>query len=95
MPNASFFDLATTSQVVKTALRISLIVGSILALINHGEGIVNLSLSSQNIIQILLTYLVPYGVSTYSSVKALQSRQNDSSTNTGAVTSNKPSQDKP
>jgi hypothetical protein len=42
MSNASFIDLATTAQVIKTAFRISLIVGSILALINHGEGIVNL-----------------------------------------------------
>ena len=75
MSHASFINLATTAQVVKTAIRISLIVGSILALINHGEGIVNLSLSTHNIIQILLTYLVPYGVSTYSGVKALQSQQ--------------------
>ena len=75
MSNASFIDLATTAQVIKTAFRISLIVGSILALINHGEGIVNLSLSTNNIIKILLTYLVPYGVSTYSGVKALQSQQ--------------------
>ena len=75
MSNASFIDLATTAQVIKTAFRISLIVGSILALINHGEGIVNLTLSTHNIIQILLTYLVPYGVSTYSGVKALQAQQ--------------------
>jgi len=75
MSNASFIDLATTAQVVKTAIRISLIIGTILALINHGEGIINLALSTQNISQILLTYLVPYGVSTYSGVKALQSQQ--------------------
>lgn len=75
MSESSFFDLATTAQVVKTAFRISLIVGSILAFINHGEGIISLSLSLQNILQILLTYMVPYCVSTYSSVRALQFRQ--------------------
>jgi hypothetical protein len=70
--NSGFLELALSSQVVRTAIRVSLIVGSILALINHGGAIAQMALSCENILQILLTYLVPYCVSTYSSVKALQ-----------------------
>ena len=42
------------------------------SLINHGGEILQLALGSENLLQILLTYMVPYSVSTYSSVKALQ-----------------------
>ena len=54
------------------ALKMSLIVGSILALINHGDAIFEGTLTLGNVVQIILTYLVPYSVSTYSSVKAIQ-----------------------
>jgi hypothetical protein len=47
-------------------------VGTVLALINHGDLILEMSLPRENILQILLTYLVPYSVSTYSAVKALR-----------------------
>ena len=67
-----FLALARTRGVVLSALKNALVVGSILALINHGGGILSLSLSQASILQIALTYLVPYSVSTYSSVRALQ-----------------------
>lgn len=54
------------------AFKMSLIVGSILALINHGDAIFEGTLTRANIYQIILTFLVPYSVSTYSSVKAIQ-----------------------
>ena len=68
----SFFKLAVSRQVVPRALKVALIVGTILALINHGEKILALSLSSQDVYKVLLTYLVPYGVSTWSAVRAIQ-----------------------
>jgi hypothetical protein len=46
----------------------------VLALINHSPAIFNLTFSTQNVVQIVLTYLVPYGVSTYSSVKAIMGK---------------------
>lgn len=55
-----------------TAVKISILVGTILALINQGDAILQMSLSKQNVAQIGLTYLVPYCVSTYSSVRAIQ-----------------------
>jgi hypothetical protein len=61
--------------VVLTALKVALVVGTILALINHGPALLALELSRQQILQIALTYLVPYCVSTYSSVVMLQNQQ--------------------
>ena len=60
--------------VVLTAIKVAIVVGTVLALINHGPALLALELSSQQIVQIALTYLVPYGVSTYSSVKMLQNQ---------------------
>ncbi len=68
----SFVKTALLDHVVFTAMRIALIVGTIIVLINHGATIMNNSLSVGNIIEIILTYMVPYFVSTYASVKALQ-----------------------
>jgi hypothetical protein len=72
IPNRSFVSLALTRQVVVMALKVSFVVGTILALINHGDNILEMSLSSKNVLQILLTYLVPYCVSTWSAVRALK-----------------------
>jgi len=47
-------------------------VGTILALINHGESVLTMTLSSQLLLKIALSYLVPYSVSTWSAVKSIQ-----------------------
>jgi hypothetical protein len=60
--------------VVLTAIKVAIVVGTVLALINHGPALLALELSRQQIMQIALTYLVPYSVSTYSSVKMLQNK---------------------
>ena len=60
--------------VMLTAIKVALVVGTVLALINHGPALLALELSRQQILQIALTYLVPYCVSTYSSVKVLQNQ---------------------
>lgn len=72
---SSSIAVALRPEVFKTALRISLVVGTILALINHSPAIFTLTLSPQNLFQILLTYLVPFGVSTYSSMKIIQNNE--------------------
>ena len=53
------------------AIRTSLVVGSLLALINHGDSILAGTLSGGAILKILLTYAVPYCVALYSSVSAM------------------------
>jgi hypothetical protein len=52
--------------------RVTLIVGSILVIINHGDAIVRGDLSAGRLLRIVLTVSVPYCVSTYSSVGALR-----------------------
>jgi hypothetical protein len=67
----TIINIAFRPEVFKTALKVSLLVGTILALINHSPAIFSLSITKQNLLQIILTYLVPYGVSTYSAVKVI------------------------
>ena len=54
------------------AIRTSLVVGSILALINHWDNIWASTLSSGAMLKILLTYAVPYCVALYASVSAMK-----------------------
>ncbi|HAB08207.1 nitrate/nitrite transporter NrtS [Alloalcanivorax sp.] len=58
--------------VLRRALRTSLLVGTLLVLINHGPTLWQGLLPP--LWQLLLTYLVPWGVSAWSSIAAI--RQN-------------------
>ena len=66
-----WFAIAFQAEIVKRSLRISLVVGSLLTLINNADVIwsdgVDLVLS----LKVLLTYSVPYAVSTYASVSTV------------------------
>jgi hypothetical protein len=77
MPNSDhgFLVLASSARVVKPAIKVALVVGTILVLINHGDAVFQMSLTADQTLRILLTYLVPYCVSTYSSVKAIQGHE--------------------
>ncbi|HBM83968.1 MAG TPA: hypothetical protein DD459_09890 [Halieaceae bacterium] len=57
---------------VVRALKVAALVGTLLALINHGDSLLAGSLSGEALAKVLLTYLVPYGVSVWSAVSALQ-----------------------
>ncbi|HAN67350.1 MAG TPA: hypothetical protein DD808_06870 [Halieaceae bacterium] len=57
---------------VVRALKVAALVGTLLALINHGDSLLAGSLSGEALVKVLLTYLVPYGVSVWSAVSALQ-----------------------
>ncbi len=69
---AGFWQIATRRQVIKRAGRIALIVGVILAAINHGDRILYLDMNWAAFVRIALTFCVPYAVSTYSSVLAIR-----------------------
>ncbi|MEM7100938.1 MAG: nitrate/nitrite transporter NrtS [Pseudomonadota bacterium] len=68
----SFLTIAIRPDVVSRATKIGLIVGTLLTAINHGPALAAGAADLGNLLQILLTYCVPYGVSTYSSVQALR-----------------------
>ena len=57
-------------ETVLRALKVALVVGPILILINHHDALLRLELHRHLYFKILLTFLVPYCVSAYSSASA-------------------------
>ena len=55
-------------RVVSLALRVALVIGTILNLINHYDLLLGAPLSGSTLIQVGLTYVVPYCVSTHGQV---------------------------
>jgi hypothetical protein len=66
------FTVRLSTRIVKTAVKVAVVVGTILAAINHGDSIVGGTMESGDWLRVGLTYLVPYSVSRYSAVKVLQ-----------------------
>jgi hypothetical protein len=63
---------ATAPTVVKRALTYALIVGTVLITINHGDAIVRGNVDTTRLLKMGLTVMVPYLVSTFSSVGAIR-----------------------
>lgn len=72
---------AVQKNILMRAIKVALVVGTILMLINYGDVILSNDLSITEVIKITLTYLVPYCVSTYSSVEAVCVVENKPSIN--------------
>lgn len=66
-----WLDVALRKDVVKRSSKVSLIVGTLLTIINQLDLILTQGLDSTLICKVLLTYCVPYCVATYSSVGAI------------------------
>jgi hypothetical protein len=64
--------LATSQGVVRRALLMAAVVGALLITINHGDAIVRGEVDRSRLFKMALTVLVPYCVSTFSSVGALR-----------------------
>ena len=67
--NSSWLRTALSPDIVRRSLKVALLVGTMLALINHGDRLLAGSVDGEAALKILLTYLVPYGVSTWASVQ--------------------------
>jgi hypothetical protein len=67
-PAATWFLLAFHPATVRRALITALIVGTILIVINQGDAILRGHISHLHIAKMILTVMVPYLVSTVSSV---------------------------
>ncbi len=57
-------------ETVLRALKVAMVVGPILIIINHHDAILSMELHRHLYIKIALTFLVPYCVSAYSSAQA-------------------------
>ena len=69
---AAWLRLAAHPATVRRAFITAVIVGAVLIAINHGPAILAGQLTRREIIQMCLTVLVPYAVSTVSSVSTRQ-----------------------
>ena len=68
----AWLALAFEASVRKRALKVALLVGSILAVINHGDVVLSGAATAMVWIKIVLTFVVPYCVATFASVQALR-----------------------
>ena len=65
---------AASGPIVRRAATSALIVGPILIVINHSDAITSGHISGVRLLRIALTFIVPYLVSTVSSVLAVRAR---------------------
>ena len=68
----SFMAVAVQRNIVRRALAYALVVGAILIAINHGDALLAGEISMGRVLKMALTALVPYCVSTASSVSAIR-----------------------
>jgi hypothetical protein len=68
--SATWLHLASRRTVVLRAVKYSLVVGTLLTLINHGGELIHGHVTGAMFLQILLTFAVPYAVATSASVSA-------------------------
>jgi hypothetical protein len=67
-----WLQLAFDRAVVRRALICVVVVGAVLITINHGDALVDGDVTPGRIVRMALTLLVPYCVSTVSSVGAIR-----------------------
>ncbi len=60
---------------ISTALVVALIIGSLLNLINSYNIFIEGKFTNENVIKIALTYITPFCVSLYSSIKATKQKK--------------------
>ena len=65
-----FFSIACSRGVVTRAVKVAAVVGCILVAINHGDALFAGDIDGVRLAKILLTFLVPYCVSVYSTAAA-------------------------
>ena len=70
----AWLAIAFEASVRKRALKVAMLVGSILAVINHGDALLSGDASATVWIKIVLTFVVPYCVATFASVQAIRQR---------------------
>ena len=73
-PIKAWLQTAIEASVRKRALKVALLVGSILAVINHGDALITGSATATVWVKIVLTFVVPYCVATFASVQAIRQR---------------------
>lgn len=65
-----FWHFATSKKTVNKAIKVAIVVGLILNAINQGDKLISLNFAAINWFKFILTFFVPYGVSSYSAAMA-------------------------
>lgn len=76
---SSWLGLALSGPVVRRALGFAVVVGAVLIAINHGDALLRGELDGGRLLKMGLTVLVPYAVSTLSSVGAMRTLERSGS----------------
>jgi hypothetical protein len=71
--------MAREPVLVRRALKYAIVVGAVLIAINHGDALLRGDLDAVRLFRIGLTVIVPYCVSTASSVEAIRTLRRQSS----------------
>lgn len=69
--------IAFSASVRRRALQAAGLVGSVLLAINHGDAILQGDISPTRLMRMVLTLIVPYVVSTFSSVGTIRELQRE------------------
>ncbi len=70
--NETWWELATQWSVIRRGITYAIIVGNALIVINHCDAIIRRDFTLRLLVKMVLTVIVPYLVSTFSSVGALR-----------------------
>jgi len=76
----SIWRHSVNPHILFTSVKTALLVGTVLALINHFEAIVNWNLTRVQQAKIAVTYLVPFSVATYAAAahaRRLEDKETD------------------
>jgi len=68
----TWFDLFTDRTIVRRGLKFALVVGFVLIAINHGDAILSGEVGTTRVAKMVLTVMVPYFVSVFSSITAVR-----------------------
>ena len=71
-----WIELALSPEIVGRSVRVAIVVGTLLTVINQGDVLLAGTVSGEVLAKVLLTYCVPYAVSTYAGVGALLEKGN-------------------
>ncbi len=67
---SKWLSLALDRETVRRSTKVGLIVGTVLVCINHGDALLAGNIDMNRAAKMILTYFVPYLISTYASLSA-------------------------
>jgi hypothetical protein len=79
---SQWFRVARRPVIVRRAIAFAIVVGAVLIGINHGDAILRGDVSTLRLCKMALTVVVPYAVSTLSSVAAVVEQERETAPST-------------